>query len=80
MVSIDGKMCTVGTANMDIRSFNLNFEVNAIIYDEAVTRKIDQAFMEDILSSTLLTQELYDKRTPLVRFKESVYRLLSPIL
>lgn len=80
MVSIDGKICTVGTANMDIRSFNLNFEVNAIIYDESVTRKVDEAFMEDILSSTLLTPELYDKRTLIVKFKESVYRLLSPIL
>lgn len=80
MVSIDGKMCTIGTANMDIRSFNLNFEVNAIIYDEGITRKVDQYFMEDILSSTMLTTELYNKRTTIIKFKESVYRLLSPIL
>lgn len=80
MVSIDGKMCTIGTANMDIRSFSLNFEVNAIIYDEVTTRKVDQAFMEDILSSTLLTKDQYEKRTLMVKLKESVYRLLSPIL
>lgn len=80
MVSIDGKICTIGTANMDIRSFSLNFEVNAIIYNEATTRKVDQYFMEDILSSTLLTKDEYEKRTLKVKFKESVYRLLSPIL
>ena len=80
LVSIDGKICTIGTANMDIRSFNLNFEVNAIIYDEAITHKVDQYFMEDILASTLLTKDEYNKRTFIVKFKESIFRLLSPIL
>ncbi|MEG0774154.1 cardiolipin synthase [Clostridium sp.] len=80
MVSIDGKACSIGSANMDIRSFSLNFEVNAIIYDEATTLKLDEAFKRDLLESTRLTEEHYKNRSIFIRFKESVSRLLSPIL
>ncbi len=80
MVSIDGKMCTIGTANMDIRSFNLNFEVNAIIYGTITTSEVDKAFESDILQSTLLTPEHYSNRSLIIKFKEAISRLLSPIL
>lgn len=80
MVSIDKKMCTVGTANMDIRSFSLNFEVNAIIYDVKTTAEIDKAFENDILQCTLLTLDNYKNRTTITKLKESISRLLSPIL
>jgi len=69
MVSIDGKMCTIGTANMDIRSFNLNFEVNAIIYGTITTSEVDKAFESDILQSTLLTPEHYSNRSLIIKFK-----------
>ncbi|WP_346867025.1 cardiolipin synthase [Clostridium sp. UBA1353] len=80
MVSVDGKMCTIGTANMDIRSFNLNFEVNAIIYGTKTTSVVDKAFEADILQSTLLTPEHYSNRSLIIKFKEAISRLLSPIL
>jgi cardiolipin synthase len=80
MVSIDGKMCTIGTANMDMRSFNLNFEVNAIIYDKKTTAEVDRSFEADILKSTLLTAEHYAKRPKIIKFKEAISRLLSPLL
>lgn len=80
MVSVDGKMCTIGTANMDMRSFNLNFEVNAIIYDKKTTAEVDKSFEADILKSTLLTAEHYAKRSTITKFKEAISRLLSPLL
>jgi cardiolipin synthase len=80
MVSIDGKVCSVGTANMDIRSFSLNFEVNAVVYDEATTLKLDEAFKQDLLNSTLLTMEHYNNRSAIIKVKEAVSRLLTPIL
>ncbi len=80
MVSVDGKICSVGTANLDIRSFSLNFEVNAVIYDENTTKTIDTAFEEDLTKCTLLNKEVYNSRTVLVKIKEAVSRLLSPIL
>lgn len=80
MLSVDGKVCTVGTANLDIRSFNLNFEVNAVIYDKETTKIIDNYFLEDLKYSTMLTRELYNSRTLIVKIKEAISRLLSPIL
>ncbi|MBU9723025.1 MULTISPECIES: cardiolipin synthase [Bacillaceae] len=79
-IVIDQEINSVGTANIDIRSFKLNFEVNAFIYDTVVSKKLVEDFERDMEKSTLLTQELYDKRPRMVRFKESISRLLSPIL
>ncbi|MCG8500078.1 MAG: phospholipase D-like domain-containing protein, partial [Firmicutes bacterium] len=77
---IDGQAASVGTANIDIRSFKLNFEVNAFIYDRETAGKLKQAFEEDIEVCTLLTEDLYDQRSMIIRFKEAISRLLSPIL
>lgn len=77
---IDGKVASVGTANMDIRSFKLNFEMNAFIYNQKVTGELEQIFIEDMKDSRLLTLEEYNQRPWFNRFKESISRLLSPIL
>jgi cardiolipin synthase A/B len=80
MIVVDEEIASVGTANIDYRSFRLNFEVNAFLYDEGVSRKLTETFKEDIKVSMLLTFEGYQKRSLEVRLKESVSRLLSPIL
>ncbi|EQB89341.1 cardiolipin synthase [Clostridium punense] len=80
MLSIDGRVCCVGSANMDIRSFSLNFEVSAIVYDEATTLKLEESFKQDLLKSTLLTKEHYKSRSGIIKLKESISRLMSPIL
>jgi cardiolipin synthase A/B len=77
---VDEEVSSVGTANIDYRSFKLNFEVNAFLYDEGISKKLTQIFKEDMLVSKLLTFEEFQKRSLEVRFKESVSRLLSPIL
>ncbi|RTE12327.1 cardiolipin synthase, partial [Staphylococcus epidermidis] len=77
---IDDEVASVGTANMDNRSFTLNFEVNAFIYDEGVARSLKQAFINDMKLSNKLTSEAYAKRNILVKFKEGISQLLSPIL
>jgi cardiolipin synthase A/B len=79
-IVIDRKMNTVGTANIDMRSFKLNFEVNAFIYHKETSEELAQAFEKDMMESTKLTEELYNKRPRWIRFKESISRLLSPIL
>ena len=73
-------MACCGTANMDIRSFQLNFEVNAVIYDQDTTRELEDAFLKDICQSKEITRELYAQRSLVVRVKEQVSRLLSPLL
>ena len=79
-LTVDGLVSCFGTANMDIRSFELNFEVNAVIYSEETTKKLEEAFEQDILNSTLVTKRLYEERSLLIRGKEQFSRLLSPLL
>ena len=75
---IDEEVASVGTANMDHRSFTLNFEVNAFIYDTEIAQLLKDAFEHDLKVSTKLTQSIYDKRGLWVKFKESISQLLSP--
>lgn len=77
---VDGLVSCIGTANMDIRSFSLNFEVNAVIYSAGTTGKLMKAFESDIAKSTLITKKKYEQRSLEVRVKEQFCRLFSPVL
>jgi cardiolipin synthase len=77
---IDEEISSVGTANIDFRSFKLNFEVNAFLYDERIAKKLTEVFDEDLRVSRQLTLHEYEQRPRWIRLKESVSRLLSPIL
>ena len=71
---------SVGTANMDVMSFDLNFETNAFIYDSETTLSHEEQFMRDIENSTEITLEWYDRRSAWFKIKEAISRLISPIL
>lgn len=77
---VDDKVLCYGTANMDIRSFALNFEVNAVVYDERKAREMVGIFKEDLKHCTRITRDLYARRKLVIRVKEQVCRLLSPLL
>lgn len=79
-IIVDGLVCCYGTANMDIRSFELNFEVNAIIYDEGTAKEMEEIFREDMKLSRKMTKAEYAKRPLIIRLKEQCFRLLSPLL
>lgn len=79
-IVIDDSICSIGTANMDIRSFELNFEVNAFIYSEEISKKQRIIFEKDITNSKEMTIDMYNSRPRIIRIKESVSRLLSPLL
>ncbi|WP_243291301.1 cardiolipin synthase [Bacillus sp. FJAT-47783] len=79
-IVVDGKIASVGTANFDVRSFKLNFEVNAFIFDKNVAGELHTIFEEDLKKSRELTKEMYRSRSKVIKFKESISRLLSPIL
>lgn len=76
----DDSIASVGTANIDHRSFRLNFEVNAFLYDQNTAIELREAFEDDIEVSTLLTLEDYEKRSVMIKIKESISRLISPVL
>ncbi len=79
-LSADGMVACVGTANMDFRSFGLNFEVNAVIYSERTVQRLERAFENDMTRSTHVTRKVYDQRGLLIKTKEQFSRLLSPLL
>lgn len=79
-IVVDEKVFCCGTANMDIRSFSLNFEVNAVVYDAQKSREMVEYFKQDLKVSTHITKDMYASRKLIVRIKEQVCRLLSPLL
>lgn len=80
LLIIDDNFCSVGSANMDIRSFEDNFEVSAIMYDPKVAVELTKQFMRDIDSSVAVTPEAWENRPRLHAIYESVARLASPLL
>ncbi|MDO8991823.1 cardiolipin synthase [Daejeonella sp.] len=76
----DSKIAIVGTANMDSRSFDLNFEVNAIVYDKQVANELAGIFYDDLKDSVQLNQTEWTKRSVLQKFMEKAVRLFSPLL
>jgi len=77
---VDGRWSTVGSANMDIRSFRLNFEVNLLVSGERFAASMEDIFMADIAKARVITKEALDNKSGLVRFGEAVSRVLSPVL
>lgn len=80
VVVVDGKLSSVGTANMDIRSFDLNFEVNAFIYDPKIAQELEKQFEQDLAQATKLTEEAFLNQSHWLSFKQMFSRLLAPIL
>lgn len=80
IVIIDDKISSTGSANMDLRSFMLNFEINAFIYDKGVIEIMTKDFFEDMKNSEELNETDFENRNILIKAKESISRLFSPIL
>lgn len=78
--SIDGKICTVGTANMDIRSYILNYEINAVIYDEQTTEELENLFFQDLKKSKRVTEDYFNNLSPLTKAFEAFCRMFSALL
>lgn len=77
---IDDKIASTGSANMDLRSFMLNFEINAFIYDEKVVKVITDDFFEDLKNSEEIKDVDFNNRKMMKKISESIARLFSPIL
>jgi cardiolipin synthase A/B len=71
---IDGVWSTVGSTNIDIRSFLHNYEVNVIVLDEAFGHDMESAFQEDLRHSLEITEQTWAQRPFINRIKEWVAR------
>ena len=77
---VDSGVVSIGSANIDVRSFRLDFEVNTVVYDAKVAEEARQAFFADSKDSEELTLEKYRNRRLLIKVKEGLARLVSPLL
>lgn len=76
----DDELSTVGSTNMDFRSFEHNFEANAFFYDKMTALAIKNIFLEDQKHCLLLSSKIWNKRSWKNKVIESVVRLLAPLL
>lgn len=79
-IIVDGAVFSYGTANMDIRSFSLNFEVNVVVYNKRKACEMEELFRRDLERCTRVTMDAYAARPLKTRFKEQICRLMSPLL
>lgn len=77
---VDGKICSIGSANLDYRSFELNFECNAFVYDQKLAQQMEKIHAENVQKSVLQTEKLFKEQSRWLDFKQHFSRLLSPLL
>lgn len=77
---IDDYICTIGSTNMDYRSFNLNAEINAFIVDENVAKELKSHFEMDLINTYKLELEELKNRKWYIKVLCSVSRLFAPVL
>lgn len=76
----DDECCTIGSTNIDFRSLEQDFEVNAFIYDKSLSIKMKEIFLEDEKDCLLIEPEAWQQRPRLKKIRESLARLISPLL
>ncbi|MDG5492126.1 cardiolipin synthase [Psychroserpens sp. SPM9] len=77
---VDDVFSTIGTCNFDNRSFNINFEINALIYDTEESKLLKSQFLKDIEDSEIIDFTEWNNRPKLDKLKESFTRLWAPLL
>lgn len=79
-IVVDDLVSTVGTSNMDFRSYEQNFELNAFVYDEKTAKTLREAFENDLKQCREVTLDGWKRRKKKERLKDSIARLFSPLL
>lgn len=79
-MSVDDSFAMIGSSNFDIRSFELNFEVNVLIYDRETTKNLVKQQESYIAESVLIEKPWIDSRRGLALFWDDLCRLVSPLL
>jgi cardiolipin synthase len=77
---VDDIVASVGTANMDLRSFDQNFEVVALIYDKNLTLELKKTYLEDLKNCDKLVLEEYYSKPFINHFAQGIARIFSPLL
>jgi len=76
----DDIISTVGSTNFDYRSFELDFEVNAFVYDATFAQQMKETFLRDLEDAELLDPEAWSHRRKTIKWAESISRLFGPLM
>jgi len=76
----DGNLSIIGTANMDLRSFELNFEVNVLLYDRAFSQQLRTVFFKDLEDAEKIDKDTWCQRPAYQQLPERIARLFSHVL
>ena len=79
-IIVDNTFATAGTTNLDFRSLETNFEINAFIYDVDFNARLEAIFMADLQKSKEILRNHWEKRPWHKKFRESVAHIVSPLL
>ena len=79
-IIMDEMIYCYGSANLDVRSFYLNHEINAIIYEKEKVEEMCRIYQEDIKECSILEEMEGSSKKPKIHVKEQLCRLLSPLL
>jgi cardiolipin synthase len=77
---VDSAFSLVGSANMDLRSFRLNFEVHALVHDPTLAARLELEFERDLAESRIVSLAEWQRRGARLRIYEGASRLVSPLL
>jgi cardiolipin synthase A/B len=80
LLIVDSEVASVGTTNLDFRSIETNFEVNAFIYDKNFTKELEAIFTRDLADSREIKRTEWEKRKWHKKFRESIAHIFSPML
>ena len=77
---VDGVLTSIGSCNLDNRSFDINFEINAFLYDKEVAGEMTEVYNNDLKETTELTINEWRQRPALEKIREALARLWAPLL
>ena len=80
VIMVDGEVVSMGSCNVDYRSFYQNFEINVNIYEKDVVGEFEKQFTKDIAASERISYPNYRSRALWRKVKEAVFRLFAPVL
>ena len=79
-MSVDNRVCLIGSSNVDMRSFTLNSEVSLVLFDRDVSSRLREEQERYFSLSDLLSLEEWNKRSLIAKTRENIARLMSPLL
>lgn len=80
MIAVDGSVCSVGTTNIDNRSFSLHYEQNAFFYDRETALRCETIFLEDCVNSKKVNALYFDRKSIVLRALWSLCKLFAPFM